>query len=107
MAKCLFIYQHVIIYIISVLSVLKVCCISHYVAYNLCEREIIMIEDNSSYGGGFALGFLLGVIGVIIALAVGISGSKIRRGAGHGLLTFIVMWIFIFIFLISCAGISR
>lgn len=67
------------------------CCISHYVAYNLCEREIIMIEDNSSYGGGFALGFLLGVIGVIIALAVGISGSKIRRGAGHGFLASIII----------------
>jgi hypothetical protein len=102
--KCLFIYRYVIIYIISVFSVLKVCCISHYIAYNLYEREIIMVEDNSSYGGGFALGFLLGIIGLLIALAVGTSGSNIRRGAGHGLLTFVVIWIFIFIFLVSCAG---
>ena len=104
MEKCLFIYHYVIINIISVLSVLKVCCISHYIAYNLYEREIIMVEDNSSYGGGFALGFLLGIIGVVIALAVGTSGSNIRRGAGHGLLTYIIVCVVGFIFLIATAS---
>ena len=38
--------------------------------------------DNSSFGGGFALGFLLGLIGLIIAFAIG--GGNIRRGAGYG-----------------------
>lgn len=104
MDNCLFIYHRVIINIISVFGVLKVCCISHYIAYNLCEREIIMVEDNSSYGGGFALGFLLGIIGVIIALAVGTSGSKIRRGAGHGLLTYIIVCFVGFILLLATAS---
>lgn len=104
MDNCLFIYHHVIIYIISVLSVLKVCCISQFIAYNLCEREIVMVEDNSSYGGGFALGFLLGIIGLLIALAVGTSGSNIRRGAGHGLLTYIIVCFVGFIFLVATAG---
>lgn len=63
-----------------------------------------MVEDNSSYGGGFALGFLLGIIGVIIALAVGTSGSKIRRGAGHGLLTYIIVCVVGFILLLATAS---
>ena len=104
MDKCLFVYHYVIIYIISVLSVLKVCCISHYIVYNLCERENIMVEDNSSYGGGFALGFLLGIIGLLIALAVGTNGSKIRRGAGHGVLTYIIVCFIGFILLVATAS---
>ena len=37
------------------------------------------MDDNTSFGGGFLLGFFLGLIGLIIALAVGPSGSNIRR----------------------------
>lgn len=48
-------------------------------------------NDNSSFGGGFALGFFLGLVGLIIALCLGESGSNIRRGAGYGFLTWIVI----------------
>lgn len=47
--------------------------------------------DNTSFGGGFALGFFLGLIGLLIALAIGPSGSNIRRGAGYGLLTWVIL----------------
>ena len=47
--------------------------------------------DNSSFGGGFALGFLFGIIGLFIALAIG--GGNIKRGAGYGLLTYIVLYV--------------
>ena len=49
------------------------------------------MDDNTSFGGGFLLGFFLGLIGLIIALAVGPSGSNIRRGAGYGLLTWVII----------------
>ena len=49
--------------------------------------------DNSSFGGGFALGFLLGLIGLIIAFAIG--GGNVRRGAGYGLLTYVIISVFV------------
>ena len=60
--------------------------------------------DNSSFGGGFALGFLLGLIGLIIAFAIG--GGNIRRGAGYGLLTYILISVFIgiIVFFVSMSG---
>lgn len=48
-------------------------------------------NDNSSFGAGFALGFFLGLIGLVIALCLGESGSNIRRGAGYGFLTWIII----------------
>jgi hypothetical protein len=38
--------------------------------------------DDGSYGGGFALGFLLGVIGLIIAIAI--NKEQTRMGAVTG-----------------------
>ena len=60
--------------------------------------------DNSSFGGGFALGFLFGIIGLFIALAIG--GGNIRRGAGYGLLTYVLIYAFIgfIVFLVSMSG---
>ncbi|NMV82746.1 MAG: hypothetical protein GX816_04260 [Erysipelotrichia bacterium] len=60
--------------------------------------------DNSSFGGGFALGFLLGLIGLIIAFAIG--GRNIRRGAGYGLLTYFIIYTVtgIIVLLVSMSG---
>ena len=81
------------------------CVVYHIILFIICVKErIIMVEDNSSYGGGFALGFLLGIIGLLIALAVGTGGSKIRRGAGHGVLTYIIVCFIGFIFLVATAS---
>ena len=38
--------------------------------------------DDGSYGGGFALGFLLGVIGLIIAIAI--NKKQTTKGAVTG-----------------------
>ena len=40
--------------------------------------------NDGSYGGGFALGFLLGVIGLIIAIAI--NKEQTRNGAVTGFL---------------------
>ena len=40
--------------------------------------------DDGSYGGGFALGFFLGVIGLIIAIAI--NKEQTRKGAVTGFL---------------------
>lgn len=40
--------------------------------------------DDGSYGGGFALGFLLGVIGLIVAIAI--NKEQTRKGAVTGFL---------------------
>ena len=38
--------------------------------------------DDGSYGGGFALGFLLGVIGLIVAIAI--NKKQTKKGAVTG-----------------------
>lgn len=45
--------------------------------------------DTSSYGAGFALGFLVGWIGLIIAYAIG--GDNLKKGAAHGFLLEIIL----------------
>lgn len=45
--------------------------------------------ESGSFGSGFALGFLLGLIGLIIALCIG--GNDRRKGAGAGFLTWMIL----------------
>lgn len=56
-----------------------------------------MLEDEGSYGAGFALGLLLGIIGIIIAAAIG--KKQTLKGSATGML----VWIFICI-VISCSS---
>ena len=56
-----------------------------------------MNEDKSSYGAGWLLGFFLGVLGVIIAHAIG--GEKVKRGSWFGFLfDFIVFGVVIMVY---------
>lgn len=56
-----------------------------------------MNEDKSSYGSGWLLGFFLGVLGVIIAHAIG--GENVKRGSWFGLLfSFIIGSVIIMVY---------
>ena len=57
-----------------------------------------MLEDEGSYGAGFALGLLLGIVGIIIAAAIG--KKQTLKGSAAGML----VWIFICI-VISCSSV--
>ena len=45
--------------------------------------------DEGSYGGGFALGLIFGVIGLILAITI--NKPETRKGAVHGFLFRIVL----------------
>jgi hypothetical protein len=56
-----------------------------------------MNEDKSSYGSGWLLGFLLSILGIIIAYAIG--GDKVKRGSWFGLLfSFIIGSVIIMVY---------
>ena len=44
--------------------------------------------DEGSYGGGFALGFFLGIAGLLVAITL--DKPETRRGAAHGFITAVV-----------------
>lgn len=54
-----------------------------------------VVEDEGSSGGGFALGFLLGIIGLIIAIAIGKKNTKSGAVGGFVLQAIIglVIWL--------------
>ena len=58
------------------------------------------MAEEGSYGGGFAVGFLLGLIGLIICIEI--DKPQTRRGAAHGFIVRIVSAVIITAFSI-CA----
>lgn len=46
-------------------------------------------KNEGNYGGGFILGFLVGLIGLVIALCL--DQSETKRGAVHGFIVSIVV----------------
>ena len=61
-------------------------------------------KDKGSYRGGFALGFFLGLVGLVIALCLDKSNTK--RGAAHGMLALIISSIVIGV-CVTCLSILR
>jgi|LSQX01.2.fsa_nt_gb nitrogenase molybdenum-iron protein alpha/beta subunit len=59
--------------------------VENIVEQTKAEENKVVSVNTDSYGGGFALGFFLNLIGVVVALMVG--GEQRRRGCGYGLLT--------------------
>ena len=56
-----------------------------------------MNEEDASWGIGFVIGFFLGVIGILIAVAIG--KKKTMKGAGAGALVS-----FVLAFIITCSS---
>ncbi len=46
-------------------------------------------QDQGSYGAGFALGFFLGLVGLIIAIAI--DKPETRRGAATGFIVSLII----------------
>ena len=66
-------------------------------------KEEIRYEDEGSAGGGFALGFFLGLIGLIIAIAI--NKSATRKGAVAGFFVqFFIGLFFVLIYACSAAA---
>lgn len=55
---------------------------SYQTAPSQQRRTVNYTYERGTYGGGFALGFLFGVTGIIVTIAVGMP--KTRRGAVTG-----------------------
>ena len=60
--------------------------------------------DEGSYGGGFSLGFLLGLVGLIIAIAI--DKPLTKKGGLHGFLVSIGLGVLIGVCVV-CAGMSQ
>ena len=60
-------------------------------------------RDQGSYGAGFALGFFLGLIGLIIAMAI--DKPETRRGAVTGFIVSLVISI-VAVVCIVCVGLE-
>lgn len=63
---------------------------------NINTRSPVVYQDEGSFGAGWALGFLLGLVGLIIALCVGKDETK--RGAKWGFIIYIVITVVALIF---------
>ena len=60
-------------------------------------------RDQGSYGAGFALGFILGLVGLIIAIAI--DKPETRRGAVTGFIVSLVIGIVAAVCII-CVGLE-
>lgn len=63
---------------------------------NVDTRSPVVYQDKGSFGAGWALGFLLGVIGLIIALCIG--KQETTRGAKWGFAIYVVITVVVLIF---------